>query len=96
MTEEQRVKCDAFLHSYYARIQNENENYGVVLCAISGARKPSPRRIKLSNFSTEATEYRDFALRIFDRACINYDLLLGVVGKKKFVFLRDKLRALRT
>ena len=51
-----------------------------------------------SNFRTsvEATGYIDFALRIYDSACINYDLLLGVVGKKKFVFLRDKLRVLRT
>ena len=41
-----------------------------------------------SNFwtSVEVTENKDFALRIFDSACIDYDLLLGVVGKKSLFF----------
>ena len=51
--------------------------------------------------SLEVTEYTDFALRIVDSACIDRvrccfrEMQLGVVGKKKFVILRDSLRVLR-
>ena len=67
----------------------------MVLCAISGARKPRTRRIKLLNFSWSHWIQR-FCSSYFWQCVQWLRSAAWSCRLEKFVFLRDKLRVLRT